>query len=780
MSSIKWPVQASNLTVYEGGVPGKASVRKAEMEVGGFADIRKTEWVDAKGNGYRLNTRGGFPEVICTEARKSSPDVEVARGFLAHIVSSLKAAAFSPYSLMVLNPSYLVFGHTYTVLPFSTTYNVPTTDLTKWNDTLTFFDGKVLVNGKSMPIFSGAPIPEKSLPWVIPDTTTVGASKYGVSADRLFAVTRYCVKSYAGDGSVVYLGGEKVRAERNAMLNGAMVAPSNVVNISQFGYIGPAWDDIASGWAFNAAEVSMLLTPPYLIKVDKNITVDQPVCQLVNTGDTSGVDITTTTFPDTPMYLVGTGVLYATGDLDVVKVRYPWTGKVSAPIVGFLSNAYSRSNYHGEFSSAYDVAGVNVNVSFTNDFTAENATETVANNEQWWDLPTSQFYTQVLCGSDGTTSPSSLDHGPHGGGEYGSPSVNYGFATWASSKSIGNFSVKTDQHNLVVVDLSREKVSGGKRKLTTNDWTKWVFEQPVGSDWAVSSGYDLTGKGIAFNATGGTEDSPERAAARENMVATANGFVGTAAYSTLDDWFRYASQVRYIASTVERDPVDRSLLTWETTDFILHDEENQVFIYVSGYFSATQNIGSNATATFSSVLHIDSPSGKATLQLFSTDMQYLELLPEETIRPGIDYVPSPQIRVMFNPLYRGQGDFKGAAYTTKVERENGAVQSTLLNFMLSLETYDFITDIGEAGSAEVKFIPCNMLEMLYAYVYSSKYGVDDYERYPVTFHGRFKHFQDTLFSSKWRVNYRDGAFIDWLDTLGGAYVTEQTTELYRI
>ena len=31
----------------------------------------------------------------------------------------------------------------------------------------------------------------------------------------------------------------------------------------------------------------------------------------------------------------------------------------------------------------------------------------------------------------------------------------------------------------------------------------------------------------------------------------------------------------------------------------------------------------------------------------------------------------------------------------------------------------------------------------------------------------------------WRIAYRNGSLTDWLDTLGGAYVTEQTTELFR-
>ena len=79
----------------------------------------------------------------------------------------------------------------------------------------------------------------------------------------------------------------------------------------------------------------------------------------------------------------------------------------------------------------------------------------------------------------------------------------------------------------------------------------------------------------------------------------------------------------------------------------------------------------------------------------------------------------------------------------------------------------------------MRFIPRNLIEMLYAYVFSSKYGVDPTARYPVDFTSRYNDMSTTLFGVQHRISYRDGVLVDWLDALGGSYETGQTTELYR-
>ena len=155
------------------------------------------------------------------------------------------------------------------------------------------------------------------------------------------------------------------------------------------------------------------------------------------------------------------------------------------------------------------------------------------------------------------------------------------------------------------------------------------------------------------------------------------------------------------------------------------------------------------------------------------------MLPEnDEIAPGEYAIPSPQIRAIFTPKYREQGSFFGAAYITKAEVANGATPACLINFALSLETYSFIGTDETDGV--VHFIPCNLLEMLYAFVFSRRYGCDPDERYPVDDAATFAAIMAGLFSVQRNIQFRDGQMVDWLIGLGLPYFGNLKTELYRV
>ena len=101
---------------------------------------------------------------------------------------------------------------------------------------------------------------------------------------------------------------------------------------------------------------------------------------------------------------------------------------------------------------------------------------------------------------------------------------------------------------------------------------------------------------------------------------------------------------------------------------------------------------------------------------------------------GLWAVPSSADPAIFAPLYQEQGSFKGAHYVTAAEEANGALPFHGFNFVLVLQPYDAVSSCNDDNlGTQVFMVPCNLLEMLYAFVFSQEYGVSQYERYPVSF-----------------------------------------------
>jgi hypothetical protein len=160
---------------------------------------------------------------------------------------------------------------------------------------------------------------------------------------------------------------------------------------------------------------------------------------------------------------------------------------------------------------------------------------------------------------------------------------------------------------------------------------------------------------------------------------------------------------------------------------------------------------------------------------------YTELLPETEIGTTGKYaVPSPQIRAIFAPLYQEQGSFKGAHYVTEEEENNGAAAFHGFDFLLYLRSYGDLGTLNadnESGTA-VYFVPCNLLEMLYAIVFSQEYGVGT-TRYPVTYTARFNDLMGTLFADPVRVSIRDGVSSLWTNAFGADFAATSTISLHR-
>jgi hypothetical protein len=244
------------------------------------------------------------------------------------------------------------------------------------------------------------------------------------------------------------------------------------------------------------------------------------------------------------------------------------------------------------------------------------------------------------------------------------------------------------------------------------------------------------------------------------------------------------AQGHYLSSITADEDRLIATLTWETKDHLLYDSENGVYISVEGHFS-----GSGTSASLTVNLKAQTRYHTNTISLFTSGYTYTELLPEKLIDPmGGDVplnrrVPSPQIRAIFAPMYQEQGTFKGAHYVTAAEEANGALPFHGFNFVLVLQPYGEFSSCNDDNlGTQVFMVPCNLLEMLYAFVFSQEYGVSQYERYPVAFPQRFADMMSSanaLFNVPRRVSIRNGVVSNWTDALGSAYADAPTTELYR-
>ena len=350
----------------------------------------------------------------------------------------------------------------------------------------------------------------------------------------------------------------------------------------------------------------------------------------------------------------------------------------------------------------------------------------------------------------------------------------------------GQFSVDHSSGRLVNVIFSKDHSYGPKAEYAPNTtfYDGYMGNQATGI-WGMGLFGDIE---LLFdsecsyykNPSGYPEDMPQSAKDELNAAMLDMGnalfsqtMITDASQSGLDRTNFYYGSVN--------SSVDNLLasLSWETRDYILFDKTNDVLIYVKGEFSASKVDSAPALASLTVTLCVETPWGSASQTLYSLSYTYGNMLPEnDTIDVGKTAIPSPQIRAIFIPKYREQGSFFGAAYITKAEVANGATPACLINFALSLETYSFIGTDETDGV--VHFIPCNLLEMLYAFVFSRRYGCDPDERYPVDYAATFAAIMAGLFSVQRNIQFRDGQMVDWLVGLGLPYFGNLKTELYRV
>jgi len=771
------------------------------FSVGGFSGQRVAEEVNPDGSITILRTRLGNP-IFETETRRAAaailPD-PAPRGFVAKATAT--ALRFNPYTLSVVNNPYYPAGNLYTVQSFATTWNVDGSDTTHWHDVVIFDGSTIKVNAKSMPDLLITPaLSFPAIPYVIAGTPKYGDSSQNATEKRVFAVGRYEVKSWGGGGTSFVLEPITARTNNKAMTIGQRISGTDKATVSQFYFTGTSWDSLSGGWGLSFAEVTMLLASPYLTSVAGSSTVDQAVCTPVASGSSSPFSSVAATLPSVELCAVGIGELagasFSPEGLYTMTqyLKFPARETFSYAPPGAKETSGTANSWAGSQSASPVVAGRTLTYSASSSLVKTSQSENYT-----YPAFSAPLFTATGAGTSpgiggnyysssggygvwGTTDANTTPRDANGQGDYDhSAGALPTPATYITATQSGSASVKLGAIELVNVTFSRNKTSGnqvvpspitGRYNSVIND-TPYAWTVPGSSVDEPSSRFDVSMYAAEPN-------HANVIGKRQPMIlAKAAEFVGGKFYDNVN---AHNNTALYNSTITARPTVDDQALNWNTTDYILYDETNGVYVSIISSFVGTQAYGASGTGTLTVSWKVESPSGTVTHQIHEETIGYSELLPESVLVFGVDYVQSPKVRAVFAPLYQEQGSFKGAHYVTQAEVGGGSAAFHGFNFFLRLRPYGDLSAIVSDNDSgpNVNFVPVNLLEMLYAYVYSSKYGVDPYARYPVDRTATYNSITTALFTTGFRVAVKNGTQSNWTDVFGGSYASIQTVSLHRV
>lgn len=726
-----------------------------------------------------LATKGGMPRF--SKLKNKIEDSSNLRGFVICTMNQTSGLLFSTDNLSVEKKDYSPAGHGYFVMNFYTNHNEVALKGRKWNDVISFHEKVVKVNGEVYSPLAKYAIDnisqKRSIPYAVPHPS----GGYGTSLDnngdvsRIFEVRNDSVSPLTKTGVTrpsSALLPVSPRADGKALVVGAKIIDGNKAVLRQLFFTGSSWDSISSNWWVSTTEVSMLLTAPYLTSVSEALVSEQAYDTPVLVGGAPGFSTANTTFPETPCGIIGVAEQGFTA-LGVVEVLWPWRRVLKRAMQGRVETTYYQTSYTGAVSNTVG----DIVVSSQNNVYARSNTEQKflnTQNVQFGDGNSTRFSPRQLSWGgeswnyDLQPSPATPATFFEGNTTLGVIGESLGAASYTSKTQSGSFSIKHKAIELLAGSFLKYESSGQEVKANPNNsWGSDLLADPYG--WInASSGLGL-GTKIRFE--GGAP--PELEGAMQAELQSWSEMWHNEMVQTDGSGAGY-----YYGSVGARSNENTASLSWQTRDYVLHDEREEVFIYLLSTFSATQIGVGAAVGGFNAALVVETTFGSTSVDLYSTSLNFSNFLPELTLAGAGTYTPNPALRIMFAPMYSEQGNFKGAAYTTSQEHVNGETAATLFNFALVLRTYDVVGD-GSPDDPYVRLVPCNLLEMLYAYVFSAKYGKDPYERYPIDVPHMHKRFMDNLFNKPFHIHIRNGANVDWSDSFGGAYQTEPYSEIYR-
>jgi len=804
---VKWPNDTKDFALpvrdVDVGQPAESGMRL------GVSGIRTVEWTQNDGSVVRLSHRGGHPIFESAHGAGAGDGNETyRRGFVAVVPGATTGTLFNPYTLDVVQHGFKPAGALYYVLDFKTTWNVSPTDTTDWADVIVFDNGKVLINGLRMapPLQDLASIPAGSIPYFINTGLT---DQYGRTGDRrVFAINRELVKSWASSGVTDTLTPTTPRTDEKALTIGPRpVRATHRAWLAQLYYSGSSATDDAGTWAFSQREVNMMLASPFLSGTNSSSSVDMTPPSLASAGTDTTARGTPITLPSTPIALKSNDARIVQSNQNLRIIYWYWDSTFSSPLQAQEYGNNTRLTYSGSGASSVTQAGVTLDFACSNVKTWDTRDIGLVMDNQYIQIAASgQYasYSGLSLDADATNLIWSDTYAPLRGvqsvwvDDYlispaGTNPIRYYEDQTISATIEANGSIL-----LVSVSASSSTSSGGAWNVTPNTthynafmgqastYPGHTYGMGIGGRLQLDAKYYPASDIIPVNDYYKQNPSPppkQTPAVLAEIDASFDAKATEYQQQTYYDCENSNGDSRYnFYSASSTASVNRSAksLTLATRDFIAFDEDNGVYISVDGEFS-----GQDADATLTVSLVIETRHHSTTIQLLTRDYSYGDLLPEYEIGSTGKYaIPSPQIRAMFAPLYREQGSFKGAHYVTQAEEGLGATPAHLFNFRLILHTLSDAGEVNELNATDtnVHFVPFNLLEMLYCFVFSQDYGVgaSTGQRYPVTFTTRFNDLATNLFGVPFDVAVRDGTIGDWTHALHSSFVGVHGASLHRV
>ncbi len=794
-----WPDDAFSLPARDGYDVGGAQERAMSARVDGYGGIRETYDVNPDGSVTTLRTRMGWPAFETTGQPTAAAPTVPERGFVAKVPGG-RAVLFNPYTLAVLKSPYLPASNSYSVQDFGTTWNVAPADTTHWYDVVLFDGTTIKVNSKAMPslrITANHGFP--AIPYVINRDTSddqYGNAERNTTDKRVFAVGRHSVKSWGGSGVVETLMPEDPRTESRCLTIGQRTdRETNTAWLGQLFFTGSSWDSISGEWEFSAAQIQMLLTGIFLVKVSSTASVAMTPAGFTTTTPFSQDGWENVTYPSTPIMLRSSGEVWQPANFptsSVALTAWPWSGQVSLPLEGDVYVNRNGETKSGEQDATVTAAGVIIN------YHSDNAKRWTSGYDKNYIKEQTISIAPDAVINEGGSLFGTLSHvywyagdtvpgDSHGkktfyNGSHTQLSAGLIYKSWGEQTGSGYASIGADR--LVDVSFSKTQTSGNTLVISPNTTRyDYLFENPyltLGQSYtfgltAVEEVYIDYSASNYKNPTGHYQDPS--AIVEINDTVNARAALLAARMCYIQDDNAYLAARPWYNTSIVTTPVVNSMLNWTTKDYILYDAINGVYVSVECVF-----VGINTTATLTVLLRVKTRHHDITQTLGSFSYTYSDMLPDSLDIGGGKYaIPSPQIRAIFAPLYQEQGSFNGAHYVTIAEESNGATAFHGFNFLLYLRPYGNFDTCNEDNDGQaVYFVPCNLLEMLYAFVFSSDLGVaEDGTRYPVTHSANFTALMNTLFSNPIRVAVKDGVAGAWTDALGSDFASVSTVSLHR-
>ena len=832
-----WLDGAFALPTRDGQDVGGAQERTMLAFAQGATGIRTVEELNPDGTITTLRTRYGRPTFETTNARRATAaPTLIPRGFVAKVPSG-RAVLFDPYTLEVLQSEYSPALNTYSVQEFASSWNrAPDTVMA---DVVLFEGTTIKVNAKAMPALGiTANHNYPAVPYVIYRDTAddrYGNAERNLTEKRVFAVGRYRVTSWGGENSLtVILEPSSARPDKSLTL-GQRVEPSvNTAFIEQLYFTGTWLGDFSSRWRFSSAEVQMMLEPPYLSVVSSDVSAEFPAGEWVLEGaNIAGTELTSLELPPAELMLVGSPLYYYEENYSIPAngvggsaghhvVVWPWTHTHSDSLYGDIHSTYLRTRYAADAEATTTQGGATLTYN--------------SSNYKNWDISDEyvvQRGTTVII-SDETSTLNALGMSADSGTLWWGGITNPGYdPTTDISGYRGPCQKIIEQMTIpgtsVTARNNQRQAGQASVVMTKNGGEDYLITITFSKDFTFGEGYDIfavTGRYNTYllgtedyapgwfslynypgyglggasratlgpfvnttidqapiyswykNPTGHDQDPSAILDINNKYKKAVSAFMGQILYDS-EDSNGHVAVMYYYGTVVPSKTVRVTKLEFHTKDYIFFDDTNRVYISVESHCDSP----SRFELRLSVFIVIDAPNVHLDVFVANYIFTFADILKEQEVyAPDELYaVPSPQLRAMFAPLYREQGSFKGIHYTTMSDQAAGASPYVGINFVLNLQMYADLPDcnVDNLNGQQVYFVPFNLIEALYLYIFSQESGISASSRYPVTRTDNYNLVRDTLFSDPIRVSVHNGEFYNWTDTFGPDFAAVGTVSLHR-